>query len=130
MTKKDQINYFDKIVRYSLKKPSYRDFGEFVYNLLEEKDVISQWEKQNDPTRAKISNNDKEVINAYLKGWKFHTVDGVIWYNVDNKDTRGPFYLPLDPDVKIVSSRQFNKLLKLGWISTEGMDDPHNRYTK
>lgn len=131
MTQKDKIKYFDEIVKYSLSrpKPVGPDMGNFIDALFKEHNVIEEWEKQNDITRAKLSESDREVINAFLKGWTFHAIDGVIWYNQENKPTGGPFKMPRSPFVKIVSTRQFNKLIRLGWINTTGMDDPHRTFT-
>lgn len=128
MTRKDQIYHFEAIIKYALTDPSDKDLGRFVSGLLEECSAAEDYKKKNDPLKAKLSKDDLEVIAAQSKGWTFHVMDGVIWYNENNAQTGGPFAYHRSPLCKVVSVRQFNKLLRLGLVSTGEMDDPHGRY--
>lgn len=114
MTQKEKITLFDDITEFALTNPSDEQIGKMVLGLLKANNCIADCEKCKNPT--KFTKNEQEVINAVKNGWTFWRVDGVTWYWVNNiVDGPSPLQsLYRAPNLKVVSSRILNKLVKSG----------------
>lgn len=114
MTQKTRNFLLDQIAEYALTNPSHEKMGEMVLFLLKKNSYLSYYQNKKNPP---LSKTDLEVIHAFQSGWQFYTVDGAIWYWMNNdQDGLGPWaeYGKQGQNLRIVSCRTINKLIDCG----------------